>query len=369
MTPDAITAMFAKRSAAFASRDVDALVADYVEDCIVDTPTFGPIRGRSEVARAERQTFAAFPDIVVEGEELVMTGNRVVLTATVSATDVDGRVTSAGAQLRVPMVVVYTLDGPRIACERRVWDFSGILLKRVQKDLKTAAEVQQFLLPAGRFTGEGFEIAAASVPCRDLGGDFFDYFMLPDGGFAFSLGDVAGKGPPASLLSASIQAVLAVHGQSGGAAATLANANRAMLRRPVPARFATAVYGVLSSDGRLTYSNAGHNPPLLVGRSGVRWLGCGGMVLGILDAAAFDEETLQLDAGDVLVAFSDGITEAQNRAGTEFGEDRLRACVEANRRLAPEAIVGAVMDAVQEFAAGVRQGDDLTVLALSYRGR
>ncbi len=297
-----------------------------------------------------------------------MTGNRVVLTATIDATDDTGRLTAPGARLRLPMVILYTLEGDRIAWERRIWDFSSILLRRVQKDLKTAAEVQQFLLPAGRFAGQGFDIAAASVPCRDVGGDFFDYFTRPDGAFAFSLGDVAGKGPPASLLSAAIQAVLAVHGQTAGAAATLARANRAMLRRPVPARFATAVYGVLSNDGRLTYSNAGHNPPLLVGGSDARWLGRGGMVLGILDAAQFEEETLQLHSGDLLVAFSDGITEAESAAGAEFGEARLLACVEANRHLAPEALVSAVLEAVRQFTVGARQGDDLTVLALSYRG-
>jgi predicted ester cyclase len=368
MTTEGISALFAKRTAAFARRDVAALVEDYLEDCIVENPTLGTIRGRSDVERAEHRLFADFPDINIEDEDLVMTGNRVVLTATITATDVSGRLTAPGARLRLPMVVLYTLQGTRIARERRIWDFSGILLRRVQKDLKTAAEVQQILLPAGRFTGQGFEIAAASVPCRDLGGDFFDYFTRPDGAFVFSLGDVAGKGPPASLLSASIQAVLAVHGQSGGAAETLARANRAMLRRPVPARFATAVYGVLSSDGRLTYSNAGHNPPLLVGGSGARWLGRGGMVLGILDAAHFEEETLQLHAGDVLVAFSDGITEAESAAGTEFGDARLLACVEANRHLAPEAQVSAVLEAVQQFTAGANQGDDLTVLALCYRG-
>jgi ketosteroid isomerase-like protein len=368
MTPEAIAALFAKRSAAFARRDVAALVEDYVEDCVVETPTLGTIHGRSDVESAEHRLFADFPDLRMEDEDLVMTGNRVVLTATVSATDHGGRLTAPDARLRLPVVIVYTLLGDRIARERRIWDFSGMLLQRVQKDLKTAAEVQQLLLPAGRFVGKGFEIAAASVPCRDLGGDFFDYFTLPDGTFAFSLGDVAGKGPPASLLSASIQAVLAVHGQSGGAAATLAKANRAMLRRPVPARFATAVYGVLSSDGRLTYSNAGHNPPLLFGGSGARWLGRGGMVLGILDAAQFEEETLQLHAGDVLVAFSDGITEAQSAAGTDFGEARLLACVEANHHLAPEALVSAVLEAVEQFTAGARQADDLTVLALAYHG-
>ena len=267
MTPEATRALFSRRRDAFARHDVAALMSDYLEDCEVESPTLGILRGRDALARAEHLLFDAFPDIGLEDEDFITSGDRVVLTAILTATDRTGRLAAAGTPLRIPTVVLYEMQGDRIARERRIWDFSGMLLQRVQKDLKTAAEVQQLLLPSGRYAGRGFEIAAASVPCRDIGGDFFDYLPLSDGTFVFSLGDVAGKGPPASLLSASLQAILAIHGQSSGAAETLAKANRAMLRRPVPARFATVVYGVLSSDGQLTYSNAGHNPPLLVGRS------------------------------------------------------------------------------------------------------
>ena len=108
----------------------------------------------------------------------------------------------------------------------------------------------------------------------------------------------------------------------------MALANQSMLRRPVPARYATVFYASITPDGRLTYSNAGHLPPLLIGRSGRRWLDRGGMVVGLFELAAFEEETVQLQEGDRLIVFSDGVTEAVNTKGEEFGDERLAVCVE-----------------------------------------
>jgi sigma-B regulation protein RsbU (phosphoserine phosphatase) len=318
------------------------------------------------VERAERELFAAFPDIRFEGEELLLDGDRAVITATVTGTDEGGRLSAAGASFRVPVVLLCTIRDGYVVAERRLWDFSGFLLQRVQRDLDVAAEVQRLLLPRGRFARNGFEVDAASVPARTIGGDFFDYLDLPSGAFALVLGDVAGKGPPAALLGASLQAILGTHALSEGPATAVDAANRAMLRRAVPSRFATVVYAVLSSDGRLTYCNAGHNPPLLIGQSGRRWLQRGGTVLGVFDRAEFEEETIQLGDGDRLVVFSDGVVEAQGEDGTEFGEERLAACVEANQDMAPAALVGCVIETVRRFAGGKPQHDDLTVLVLSY---
>jgi serine phosphatase RsbU (regulator of sigma subunit) len=212
-------------------------------------------------------------------------------------------------------------------------------------------------------------MAAASLPCKAIGGDFFDYFDLPDDAFALTLADIAGKGPPSALLSASLQAVLAVAPKELGPAATLALANQSMLRRPVPARYATVFYASITPGGRLTYSNAGHLPPLLIGRSGRRWLDRGGMVVGLFELATFEEEMVQLQEGDRLIVFSDGVTEAVNTKGEEFGEERLAACVEGLRHLAPADQVARIMDAVQAFAAGARQADDITALVLSYSSR
>jgi steroid delta-isomerase-like uncharacterized protein len=366
LTTEATAALFARRQNAWARRDLPAFLADYSEDCVVESPTVGTLTGRAAIEQAERRLWTVFPDITVEREDLVIADDRVVLSAIIRATDHDGRLIAAGKELRFPAVVLYTIHDGRIVRERRIWDFSRHLLERVQRDLNTAAEIQQLLLPGERYRHSRFDLAARSVPCRALGGDFFDHFDLPDGQLAFTVGDVAGKGPPAALLGALVQGSIAAFGQSAGPAVTLRQANRALARRGILSRFATVIYATLSVDGSLTYCNAGHNPPLVVGPAGTRRLQGGGMVLGLFEDALFEEVTLQIQPGDVIVCFSDGITEAVSATGEEFGEERLIARAQANLDLVPAAIVDGILQAVQEFTAGTKPHDDLTVLVLKY---
>jgi sigma-B regulation protein RsbU (phosphoserine phosphatase) len=257
---------------------------------------------------------------------------------------------------------VPAIEGPRLYRE---------LMARAQHelDLKIAGEIQRALLPQSLYRATGFEVAAASVPCRAIGGDFFDYFTLPDGAFAFVLGDVSGKGVPAALLAAVLQGIFTANAhRSLEPANAISQANEALMRRAIRARFATAVYAVLSPDGRLAYCNAGHNPPILVHRSGVRRLDAGGPIMGALEQATFDDETVPLQPGDLLVVFSDGVTEARNSDGEDFGEERLLACVERHRALAPEALLKSLLDAVQRFSPDPALRDDCTVLVLRYSG-
>jgi sigma-B regulation protein RsbU (phosphoserine phosphatase) len=148
----------------------------------------------------------------------------------------------------------------------------------------------------------------------------------------------------------------------------LREANGALLRRTIESRFATAVYAMLSSDGQLTYCNAGHNPPFLIGTNAVRRLETGGLIVGALQQATFEEETIQLQPNDLLVAFSDGLTEALNASGEEFGEERLLSCITGNRELTPAALVECLLESVQQFSAGAAQNDDVTVMVLQYSG-
>jgi sigma-B regulation protein RsbU (phosphoserine phosphatase) len=145
-------------------------------------------------------------------------------------------------------------------------------------------------------------------------------------------------------------------------------ANDALLRRAVEARFATAIYAMLDRRGRLTYCNAGHNPPLLVNRSGVRRLDWGGMIVGAFEHATFEDDTQQLWPGDVLVAYSDGVTEARDSSGDEFGEERLLSCVQVNCTRSPVEIMESLLSSVHQFSAGTAQSDDITMLVLRYTG-
>jgi serine phosphatase RsbU (regulator of sigma subunit) len=240
---------------------------------------------------------------------------------------------------------------------------------RLEQEMRIAAEIQQALWPRALQSGSFFRAAAASLPCRSIGGDFFDYVGFGDRAFGFALGDVAGKGPPAALLSALMQGIFAAQAASTlGPAATIALVNSALVRRGIESRFVTIFYAVLARDGQLTYCNAGHNPPLLLGRAGLRKLEIGGPIVGLFEDAAFEEETLELSPSDQIVIFSDGVSEAVNAAGEEYGEGRLIELVRKTGDAEPASVLHRVFDSVRAYAAGTPQGDDITAMVLRYDG-
>ena len=238
---------------------------------------------------------------------------------------------------------------------------------RIDEELKIASQIQQSLLPKPERRGAFFEAYGRSVACRAIGGDFFEYMDLPDGRFGFALGDVAGKGPLAALLTILLQGLFAAHANaSPEPSVTATRVNAGMLSRAIPARFATAFYGVLSADGVLTYCNAGHNPPFLFSNGTVRTLATGGMVLGIFDVVPYEQESVQLQPGDVIVLFSDGVSEAMNAAYEEFGEDRIPDAVRPALGNSPQQILETLLAAVHAFADGVPMRDDVTAVVLRY---
>jgi sigma-B regulation protein RsbU (phosphoserine phosphatase) len=239
---------------------------------------------------------------------------------------------------------------------------------RLEHELQIAAEIQRALLPRGEHAGTYFDVAGASVPCRAIGGDFFDYLDQDDGGLGIALADVSGKGAPAALLTAVVQGMFTIEATyAGGPAGTLGTLNRALKRRTVESKFVTMFYGMLSPDGTFVYCNGGHNAPVLLRHGPVSRLETGGTILGMFEAASYDQETLTLEPGDTLVAFSDGISDAQNPVGEDYGEDRLIACLEANRGAPPVEMRDALLASVRSFVSGAMPSDDMTVLVLRYR--
>jgi phosphoserine phosphatase RsbU/P len=238
---------------------------------------------------------------------------------------------------------------------------------KMEQEMRIAAEIQQALLPKTGRMASYFRTAAASLPCRSIGGDFYDYVDMLDGTFGFALGDVAGKGPPAALLSAMMQGMFAAQAASSDTPSkTIERVNLALYRRGLESRFVTLMYGVLSPDGRMVYCNAGHNPPLVIGAGGVRRLERGGPIVGLFEAASFEEETVQLASRDWLVVFSDGVSEANSASGEEYGEARIIECIERNVSLEPPALLAALFADVREFTTGAPQGDDITAMVLQY---
>jgi serine phosphatase RsbU (regulator of sigma subunit) len=244
---------------------------------------------------------------------------------------------------------------------------------RMDREMRFAIELQDLLLPKAPVHKPFAEAAADSVPCRSIGGDFFDYADQESDRFAFTLGDVAGKGPSAALLAALLQGMfsLAMEG-SAAPAAVVSRVNCALCRRAIEARFATLFYGVLDPYGRLVYCNGGHNPPFLFGPSGVRRLEAGGPVVGLLSGALYDEGTEQLAPGDRIVVFSDGVSEALSKTGEEFSDDRLLAVLESARATSANmdgtSLVKAITAAVRDFTQGAPQSDDITVMVVRYLG-
>jgi sigma-B regulation protein RsbU (phosphoserine phosphatase) len=237
---------------------------------------------------------------------------------------------------------------------------------RMEQEMNIAAEMQQSLLPPRQRMGKGFEAVGAMTACRSIGGDFFDYLDLRDGCVGFVLCDVSGKGAPAALMTAMIQGVFRGHAQdSSSPAAVMSRVNQVLARRESRSHFATGFYGMLWPDGRFVSSNAGHNPPFLVGPDGsVRRLEKGGLPLGMFERAAYEEEEATLAPGDTLVVFSDGLSEAANALDEEFGEDRLMESVAAECRLDPDELLELLLSRVRTFVGDCAQADDMTALVV-----
>ena len=238
---------------------------------------------------------------------------------------------------------------------------------RIEHELKIAAEIQKALLPEGSHSGPFFQSAGTSVQARAIGGDFFDMQDMPDGQFGFLVGDVAGKGPAAALLTSKILGIFSAFVSVGDSPEqTVDHINKVLTRRQIDARYATLLYGQLSADGKLMFCNAGHNPPLIYGADGLRRIESGGMPVGMFEMAPYSCDTITMQPGDTMVLYSDGVTEAHNVAGEEFGEARLVQVMERYTRGSADVVLEQIINAVKEFALGAEQYDDVTALVVKY---
>ena len=238
---------------------------------------------------------------------------------------------------------------------------------RIDEELRMASQIQQALLPKSRTRGSFYDASGTSIACRAIGGDFFEYIDLPDGSFGFALGDVSGKGPPAALLTAMLQGMFSTQSFAPvEPAVMMTRVNRALLARGIESRFATMFFAILSPDGRLMYCNAGQNPPLLFSASGVRKLETGGMIVGLFPHASYEQEEVQLNAGDLLAIYSDGVSEALNPAGDEYGEPRVQDTISPNWLEPSDAVLQSLLRSVRGFAQGTPQNDDVTALIVRF---
>jgi serine phosphatase RsbU (regulator of sigma subunit) len=239
--------------------------------------------------------------------------------------------------------------------------------RRIDGELRIASQIQQALLPKSRRRGTFYDASGTSIACRAIGGDFFEYIDMPDGRFGFALGDVSGKGPPAALLTAMLQGILWTQSFAPvEPAVMMARINTALLARGIDNRFATIFFAIMSPGGRLTYCNAGQNPPLLFSTSGVRRLETGGTIVGLFEHATYEQEEIQLTAGDLIAASSDGVSEALNPEGDEYGEARIQRAIAPIWLESSDTVLQSLLESVRAFARGAPQNDDVTALIVRY---
>ncbi len=237
----------------------------------------------------------------------------------------------------------------------------------LKNDLEIAKEIQQALLPQGTYADERVEVYGVTRPANTVGGDFYDIRPLADGRLVVALGDVSGKGSPAALVMALLLAFLHTLLDEGLEPATLVERLNIQVARHTPGdRFVTMFFGAYDPrSGAIEYVNAGQNPPLLRRQTGeLERLTAGGVALGMFGQSQYCSGSARLAQGDLLVLYSDGITEAEDPTGRPLDESGLQRAIEAHASGTPQEIAGGILGRVSAHAQDTKFADDLTVLTL-----
>jgi sigma-B regulation protein RsbU (phosphoserine phosphatase) len=235
-----------------------------------------------------------------------------------------------------------------------------------QREFEDARLIQRGLLPAAMPQTSGVSLASSWQPANGVGGDCFDALVFAAGGVGLTIADVAGKGVPAALLMSNLQAAVRAFAQEGAAPGSVCTSvNRLLCRNMASGRFVTFCYVRIDTTARrLTYANAGHNPPLLVrGNGSIDSLAPSGTVLGVFAESAYEQGDFTIAAGDRLILYTDGITEGRNAAGDEFGEDRLGELASRHRALPAEEMLAAMLKEIEAFNGGVYEDDATLIVA------
>jgi sigma-B regulation protein RsbU (phosphoserine phosphatase) len=236
----------------------------------------------------------------------------------------------------------------------------------LENELSIAREVQEQLFPRSLPSVPGLELAAICRPARTVSGDYYDFISLSPSRLAIALADISGKGISAALLMASLQAALRSQAEIAGhsePAELVARLNAGMFKNTSDDRYATFFYGVYDAEAKtLTYTNAGHLAPFFVSNGSLKRLEEGGTVVGLFEEYAYEQRTLKVEPGSVLVAFSDGLTEPENAYGEEYGMVRLQDEILRQRNTPAQRIAEDLIAASEQWAGSAEQADDMTVV-------
>jgi serine phosphatase RsbU (regulator of sigma subunit)/HAMP domain-containing protein len=239
---------------------------------------------------------------------------------------------------------------------------------RITRELEISNHIQMNMLPTVFPTVENIDIAASSTPAKKVGGDYYDIIKLSDSLTALAIGDVSGKGMPAALLMVEIRTIIQARAQDTiDSREVIKKVNQIITLDAEPGMYATLFYGIYDSEkGRLLYTNAGHNYPLLFKKNsqGYESLETTGMFVGMFDNPPYREAEVELTTGDLIVFYTDGVTEAQNTGGEMYGLKRLCKVIEKNRDKNSAEVKQAILDSVDTFTKDTEQGDDLTLMVI-----
>ncbi len=241
-------------------------------------------------------------------------------------------------------------------------------LERRKKELEIAQQIQESFLPHTIPVIKNYDLAASSIPAQEVGGDFYDFIPITGKQTGLTIGDVSGKGIPAALFMAFSRTLLRAKAcRNPGVGRMIESVNNFINDEPHSNMFVTLFYSVLdNAQNTLTFVNAGHNPPLLLRKKNgdIIRLSTGGVVLGAMKGLKMNEKTIDLQAGDLLVLYTDGITEAINQQEDQFGEERLIELLKENQELSSGDLKNLIIDQVYDFASRTPQADDITLMVL-----
>ncbi len=239
-------------------------------------------------------------------------------------------------------------------------------LRMMQEEMRVAKETQRNLLPKEIPDIPGYSIAASTISAKEVSGDYYDIIKIDDNRFAFCIGDVTGKGMPAAMLMANIQASLRGQILNGCSCTdTLVNSNNLLCESTEATKFVTLFLGVLNTGSTgIYYSNAGHDPPFHFAESELKNLKTGGILLGAFPGAEYEQGEINMNPGDLLILFSDGITEAMNKDHREFSEEKLIDIIKNNKNTQPDLLIEKIVTAVKEHSGTTPQSDDITLMII-----
>jgi phosphoserine phosphatase RsbU/P len=254
-----------------------------------------------------------------------------------------------------------------ITIERAKLYSEQMAARKISDELAIARRIQMTFLPSHDPEIPGFDISGINIPSADVGGDYYDFIKIVDNQLGVAIGDVSGKGIPASLIMAAFRASLKAEIRNNFAIrAILFKVNNLLFESIERDNYVTAIYSVLDLKNRvLTFSNAGHNPPILRRANGqIEYLKEGGLALGMFSDSLYEERPISLNTGDLLLFYTDGVTEAKNEADKEFGIDRLIQALEKSRTLSAKMIIEFIIQETKIFASAKSETDDLTMVVI-----